>query len=63
MDKSAETEAGNALQKQLEMSASGHVTATRFEEEVRAAAAEAGLKPAEQPLIWRSRTVLPKKEG
>ena len=30
VDKSAETEAGNALQKQLEMSASGHVTATRF---------------------------------
>jgi SAM-dependent methyltransferase len=32
---------------------SGHVRAAKFEEEVRAAA-EAGLKPAEQPLIWRS---------
>lgn len=41
---------------------SGHVTATRFEEEVRAAM-EAGLKPSEQPSIWRSRTVLLKKEG
>jgi ubiquinone/menaquinone biosynthesis C-methylase UbiE len=32
---------------------SGHVTAAKFEEEIRAAA-EAGLKPAEQPSIWRS---------
>jgi SAM-dependent methyltransferase len=40
---------------------SSQVTAARFEEEVRAAP-EAGLKPAEQPSIWRSRTVLLKKE-
>lgn len=41
---------------------SSHVTTARFQEEVRAAA-EAGLKPAEHPSIWHSRTVLLKKEA